>query len=676
MLHITGPWIQDEHGRTLMLRGVNLGGSSKVPAHPNGATHIREGFFDHRHVSFVGRPFPLDEADEHFARLRAWGFTFLRFLVTWEAIEHAGPGLYDEAYLDYLYAVVKKAGEYGLMLFIDPHQDVWGRFSGGDGAPGWTYEAVGFDITHFAETGAAMVHAIHGDPFPHMVWFTNNDKLAAATMFTLFFGGNDFAPQTMIEGQPAQDFLQRHYIDAFKQVALRLKDLPHVVGYDTLNEPSAGFIGCPDLRVRSAVYTKGASPTPFQAMLLGAGYPQEVEVWDLRLTGMKRTGTYRMNPDGVRAWREGVTPLWQQNGVWDVDAAGQPHLLRPDYFARRGDRAVDFHRDYLKPFANRFAREIRHIDPAALIFVEGVPNAYELSWGAEDAANIVHAGHWYDGVTMMTRNFIPWLTLDPRTMKPAWGKKAVRKLLAAQLAEIKRVSAQAMGNIPTLIGEFGIPFDLQHKKAYRSGDFSSQALALDTTFAALEANLLNGTLWNYTADNDNVHGDQWNGEDFSIFSRDQQTGSGSLDDGGRALAAVVRPYPRAVAGEPLALTFSASDRVFEFTFRHDPAVTAPTECFIPNFQYPDGYAVEVSDGEYTVDRATQTLIYRHDPAQTGHWLRVGDARTSIPVAAEEQRRRRNMGLLLSGALAAIGWGVWRLLSRKKKPVLQDFVESK
>ena len=37
-------------------------------------------------VSFVGRPFPLDEADEHFKRLRAWGLTFLRFLVTWEVI--------------------------------------------------------------------------------------------------------------------------------------------------------------------------------------------------------------------------------------------------------------------------------------------------------------------------------------------------------------------------------------------------------------------------------------------------------------------------------------------------------------------------------------------------------------------------------------------------------------
>src|SRR6202171_2489767 len=184
MIYTDDSHFKDEYGRTLMLRGVNLGGSSKVPRAPQGATYIRDGFFDHRHVSFVGRPFPLEEADEHFARLRSWGLTFLRFLVTWEAIEHAGPGIYDEAYLDYVYQVVKKAGEYGLSLFIDPHQDVWSRFSGGDGAPGWTLEAVGLDMTRFSATGAAIVHATYGDPFPKMIWPTNSSKLAAATMFT------------------------------------------------------------------------------------------------------------------------------------------------------------------------------------------------------------------------------------------------------------------------------------------------------------------------------------------------------------------------------------------------------------------------------------------------------------------------------------------------------------
>src|SRR4030042_3080160 len=144
-IHAHNTHFVDDFGRRVMLRGVNLSGSSKVPYKPDGATYIREGFFDHRHVSFVGRPFPLEQADEHLGRLREWGFNFLRLLVTWEAIEHAGPGIYDEVYLDYIVEVVKKAGSYGFSLFIDPHQDVGGRFSGGGGAPGWTLEAVGFD---------------------------------------------------------------------------------------------------------------------------------------------------------------------------------------------------------------------------------------------------------------------------------------------------------------------------------------------------------------------------------------------------------------------------------------------------------------------------------------------------------------------------------------------------
>ncbi len=71
-----------------------------------------------------------------------------------------------------------------------------------------------------------------------MRWVTNYDKLAAATLFTLFFGGNDFAPKTLVDGQPIQDFLQQHYFNAIKAVATFAKEMPHVLGYDIINEPS------------------------------------------------------------------------------------------------------------------------------------------------------------------------------------------------------------------------------------------------------------------------------------------------------------------------------------------------------------------------------------------------------------------------------------------------------
>ena len=169
---------------------------------------------------------------------------------------------------------------------------------------------------------------------------------------------------------------------------------------------------------------------------------------------------------------------------------------------------------------------------------------------------------------------------------------------------------------------------MQGKRAYRTGDFSLQARAMDASFQAMEANLVSCTLWNYTADNNNLRGDQWNDEDLSIFSRDQQ-GEASrrdpmahLDEGGRALPAVVRPYARATAGEPLRMRFDVRTRGFEFEFRHDAAVSAPTEIFLPEYQYPHGCRVEVSDGTYQVDPATRTLVYRHSTERQVHRIQV------------------------------------------------------
>jgi len=85
-------------------------------------------------------------------------------------------------------------------VFVDPHQDVWSRFTGGDGAPGWTLEAVGIDMRQLKENNAAIVHNTWGEgksekdlqAFPKMIWPSNYSKYATATMFTLFFGGKTY----------------------------------------------------------------------------------------------------------------------------------------------------------------------------------------------------------------------------------------------------------------------------------------------------------------------------------------------------------------------------------------------------------------------------------------------------------------------------------------------------
>ena len=613
---------KDEYNRQLLLRGVNLGGSSKIPLTPNGATFRREGFYHHRDVSFVGRPFPLEEAEEHFARLHAWGLTFLRFLVTWEAVEHAGPGIYDESYLDYLYALVRKAGEYDINLFIDPHQDVWSRFSGGDGAPGWTFEAVGLDMTRFDVTGAAITHQAHGDPFPRMIWPTNYNKLAAATMFTLFFAGNDFAPQLYVNGDPVQNYLQSHFIAAIQRVALRLKGLPNVIGYDTLNEPGSGYIGCTDLITPMGDLRIGDAPSPYQSMLLGAGFPQKVGIWEFRAMGTKQVRTRMLNPDGERVWLPGHECIWQQHGIWEIASGGKPNLLRPDYFRQINGRTVDFNRDYFCPFVNRYAAAIRSIDPQALIFVGTQPNHPLPEWEREDSGNIVSAPHWYDGLVLLTKDFNPWLGINQHKKRLVLGPWAIRKSYARQIRYLKQMAVERLHGVPTLIGEFGIPFDLQDKRAYRTGNFSIAVQAMDRSLRAMDDALASYAIWNYTADNTNERGDLWNDEDLSIFSRDQQVDPADIHSGGRGLSAVVRPYARATAGNPLRTSFDIRRRIFEFEFYHDPAIAVPTEFFIPTYQYPRGYRVDVSDGRYEMDPESQSLRYFHTLKQNRHWMKV------------------------------------------------------
>ena len=619
-----GPRFTDPHGRTLLLRGINLSGSSKVPVTPNGASWNRDGFYNHRAVSFVGRPFPLAQADEHFSRLRAWGFTFLRFLITWEAIEHAGPGLYDEAYLDYITAIIKKAAEYDFCLFIDPHQDVWSRFTGGSGAPGWTLEAVGMDITKFHATGAALTHQEYGDPLPRMIWPTNHGKFAGATMYTLFFGGDDFAPATRIEGVPVQHYLQSHYFNAVKQVAERLKAFPHVIGYDTLNEPSRGYIGYPDVADWSEKTIRhGQAPKIFQSMLLAAGYPQEIGLWNLGPLGFRRVGQQPVNAEGVSLWRPGATPIWRQNGVWDVDAAGTPIILRPRHFIEVDGRTIDFDRDYFRPFVQRFAHEIRSIDPAAAIFVDPVPLELKegvMEYATPELENIVHAPHWYDGLTLGLQRYLPWAgyNTDGKKFWPVFGRNNVRRAFARQIERLKKYSVEGFGGVPTLIGETGIPFNMHGKAAFENNDFSAQIAALDDTLQALESNLVSYTLWNYTPDNSNERGDLWNDEDLSLFCRDQQTGSGDINDGGRALKAALRPHPIALPGEPLRLSFNIDTGLFECTFRLDPTIAAPAEFYVPGYHYPHGATVDITAGRAEYYPTEQRLIYHPDPVEAEH----------------------------------------------------------
>ena len=70
--------------RRIRFRGINL--PAKTPKSENP-------------ISFVDKPFPLNDAAEHFQRLSNYGYNLIRLGVTWEAVMHKGPGIIDQEYL-------------------------------------------------------------------------------------------------------------------------------------------------------------------------------------------------------------------------------------------------------------------------------------------------------------------------------------------------------------------------------------------------------------------------------------------------------------------------------------------------------------------------------------------------------------------------------------------------
>ena len=256
-----------------------------------------------------------------------------------------------------------------------------------------------------------------------------------------------------------------------------------------------------------------------------------------------------VNPDGVCVWKDGFDPIWQQNGVWKV-IDNKPVLLQPNHFGYRQGQIVDFNRDYYVPFNNRFAKAIRKIQPKSMIFVEKGLDQMDQIGGKNDASDIVYSPHWYDPVVLILKTFNSWMNYDRGKNTLLFGSKRISKSFAEQLSRPLVHAREKMGDVPVLIGEVGIAYDLDKKTAFKSGDFSAQEKAFNRTLEALEANLHHFTLWNYTADNTNARGDMWNDEDLSIFSRDQQGDPEDINSGGRALRAVLRPYPVATAGKP------------------------------------------------------------------------------------------------------------------------------
>ncbi len=633
MIRIDGTRLRDAHGREVILRGVNLGGDSKLP-YPDGGTHVPTDFADHRTVSFVGRPFPLEEAPRHFERLAHWGFNCLRLLTTWEAVEHEGPGRYDTAYLDYFAQIARSAGDYGFHVFVDFHQDVWSRMSGGDGAPGWVFDAVGLDFRRFQQADAAVVMQAaidwsnpspHQPSFPDMIWSSNYLMPANGIMWTLFWLGRHATPDFLIDGVNVQDYLQRHYLDAVGQVAARLAGMPHVVGFDTLNEPGIGWAGIALSRVAHDGDVPSPLPqkpgplwTPLAALAAAQGRTVELPMIARTDRGdYVAEGSLRANADGVRIWRDDAACPFERAGIYRLGADGTAEALREDAFTRIDGRPLSIAEDCYAPFYARVAETVRAVRADWLLFAETDPYAVltERDFPQAMPRDWVDASHWYDIALLYRKSVQPELAQDFLTGQIDHDTAGMAARYARQLGLYAK-RARRHG-VPCLIGEFGIPYDLDRGRAYRAwaagsrdpDDWADQVLALTLAYDALDAHLLHATQWNYTATNRNDPwiGDGWNQEDLSIWSQDQCDDPGDPDSGARALAGFCRPYVRAAQGTLTAMRREA-DGCFTASVDADTRIAAPTEVFVPRATFSGELSVEVGDPSARIERDGQLLL--------------------------------------------------------------------
>lgn len=710
----------DVDGNAVILRGVNLDPSVKLPATPFQTSHhgaINDDFFDGADsVSFINHPLPLEEVEIHINRLKSLGFNSIRLPFTWESIAHEGPDIYDFKYMDYVIEVLKKINSVGGMyVYLDPHQDVWSRFTGGSGAPIWTLLCAGFQPKRFKNTEAAILHnhyinpetgnEIEDEPYPKMLWPTNYHRLACQTMFTLFFGGKTFAPKCMINNLNIQDYLQGKFIDAIMAFYSRIQEkAPElftdncVIGLESINEPSNGYIGEKDLNEidKKRKLRLGTTPTPFQSFLLGEGIKVTVDQYELSIFGPAKSKSKKVKPEGENAWltqeeRDEVDSkygwvrhpdwkasecIWRLHNVWERGDNGN-RLLKPEYFAKsESGKSIDdkyFINNYFVDYYKKLYTKFRKIDSKGFIFLQPPvfkepPNLRDTNFLDE---NTICACHFYDGMSLMFKTWNKKFNVDTygiikdKYRNPAFsivfGENSIRKSIRDQLNQMKNDAKSILGqNIPVFFTEIGMPFDMDNKKAYTKGDYSSQTKAMDALAYALEGNNISFSLWCYCYRNSHQWGDAWNNEDFSIWSAEDKerqasesarstprpTSSGSstksefiktgstknlltppstkfemIDlEGFRALDALLRPFPIKIHGTFVFAEFNLEAKTYllEIHGKADSSVSTnkSTFIFLPQHHFPlSDVTIKASSGTFTYDSEYQILKWHHDPGK-------------------------------------------------------------
>ncbi len=268
-------------------------------------------------------------------------------------------------------------------------------------------------------------------------------------------------------------------------------------------------------------------------------------------------------------WASGSPIRSAYGALWQTMAtryAAHPGVIGFEPFNEPGWGTADmatWEATTLTTFYGDMAASIQAAAPGALIFfdatgVDGVTVTTSLALPA--GGGLVFAPHYYQ-----------YAALDASPPETGLVQVSLRTWF----------DQGAKWGVPTLLGEFGASNPTPGVAAY-----------LGAHFDALDALGMSGTEWEYS-----VSTELWNGEDLSLVGADGTENPSA--------AAIVRPFPSAIAGSDVVFSYDSTSRAA--ALQYTPAAGV-SEVVVPARAYPAGYAVQVTGGCADASRPGLLLV--------------------------------------------------------------------
>ncbi|HPO13584.1 MAG TPA: cellulase family glycosylhydrolase [Candidatus Hydrogenedentes bacterium] len=176
----TTHYIRDTEGRIVIYHGVNVASNAK-----HAENHL-----------------PWQTRDD-FARLNAWGFNLVRYLVFWEAMEPEDGG-FNEEYIAQTLERIRWLDELGIDVILDVHQDLYAKRFTGNGFPDWMVHDGGRKFT------------------PREPWNLNYLEPAVMHSFDTFWRTSS---------------MKARYVDMLEYLLRQVDKQRNIVGIEVMNEP-------------------------------------------------------------------------------------------------------------------------------------------------------------------------------------------------------------------------------------------------------------------------------------------------------------------------------------------------------------------------------------------------------------------------------------------------------